>query len=64
MNYDEIDVEATVDAVVSAVQRGQMRPATKRESMAVRLAARSSCPSSIVHEMQTTLQNDKDLISA
>jgi hypothetical protein len=60
MNYDEIDVEATVDAVVSAVQHGQMRPATKRESMAVRLAALSN----IVHEMQVTVGSDKYLVSA
>jgi hypothetical protein len=60
MDYDKIDVEAEVNAMVSAVECGQARSATKRESMAVRLAALSD----IVHEMQTIVKNDKDLISA
>jgi hypothetical protein len=60
MNYDEIDVEATVNTVVSAVKCGQMRPATKRESMAVRMAALAN----IAHEMQATAANNKELASA
>jgi hypothetical protein len=39
MNYNEIDVESEVDAVVKAALRGEFRRATERESMAVRLAA-------------------------
>jgi len=60
MNYDDINVDDEVDSVVAAVERGNYRPATKRESMAVRLAALSD----IVHEMQVMVQNDKELVGA
>jgi hypothetical protein len=60
MDYDKIDVDAEVRALITAVERGETRPATKRESMTVRLAALSD----IVYEMQRTIQNDKDLMSA
>jgi hypothetical protein len=39
MDYNKIDVDAEVNAMVDAVEHGNVRPATKRESMAVRLAA-------------------------
>jgi hypothetical protein len=55
MEYDEIDVAAEVSAMVAAVEHGEARPATKRESMAVRLAALSE----IVYEMQNTVDNDE-----
>lgn len=57
MNYDEIPVEDVVNAVVGAAERGELRPATKRESMAVRLAALSG----IVREMQAVIENDRDM---
>ncbi|MDR3172046.1 MAG: hypothetical protein LBU17_10540 [Treponema sp.] len=57
MDYNKIDVDAEVEAVVTAVERGEARPATKRESMAVRLAALSD----IVHTMQVAVESDKDL---
>jgi hypothetical protein len=57
MDYDDIDVEQVVDEVVKAEKEGKLRPATKRESMAVRLAALSS----IVHEMQLLVENDREL---
>jgi hypothetical protein len=57
MDYNTIDVDAEVNAMVAAVERGEARPATKRESMAVRLAALSD----IVHEMQTIVESDKEL---
>ncbi|MCL1911573.1 MAG: hypothetical protein FWG13_05160 [Leptospirales bacterium] len=60
MNYDEIDVEKEIQAVDDAVERGAFRPATKRESMAVRLAALSA----IVREMQAKVENDHELINA
>jgi hypothetical protein len=60
MDYDAIDVERVVDEVVKAEEQGKLRPATKRESMAVRLAALSS----IVHEMQAIVENDRDLVDA
>jgi hypothetical protein len=46
MNYDEIQIEDEVNKVVTAMERGELRPATKGESMSVRLAALSA----IVHE--------------
>jgi hypothetical protein len=57
MNYDNIMVEDEVNVVVTAVEQGKVRPATKRESMAVRLAALSD----IVHELQVIVKNDKEL---
>ncbi|MDR2796901.1 MAG: hypothetical protein LBB80_00985 [Treponema sp.] len=57
MNYDNITVENEVNAIVTAVEQGKLRPATKRESMAVRLAALSN----IVHELQVIVKNDKEL---
>jgi len=37
MNYNDINVDEKVDRVVATVERGNYRPATKRESMALRL---------------------------
>ena len=60
MNYNEINVDDEVKRVVAAVEQGSFRSATKRESMAVRLAALSD----IVHEMQVLVKNDKELVDA
>ena len=60
MNYHDINVDEEVNRVVAAVEQGAYRPATKKESMAVRLAALSD----IVHELQVLIQNDKELIGA
>ena len=60
MDYNDINIDDEVNRVVKAVEHGECRQATKRESMAVRLAALSD----IVHEMQELLQNDKELIGA
>jgi hypothetical protein len=60
MNYNEINVEDEVNRVVSAVEQGAYRPATKRESIVVRLAALSE----IVQEMQVLVKNDKELSRA
>jgi hypothetical protein len=59
MDYNDIDVEQVVDEVIKAEEQGKLRPATKRESMAVRLAALSS----IVHEMQVIVENDRELVN-
>jgi hypothetical protein len=59
MDYNDIDVDRVVDDVVKAAEQGKLRPATKRESMAVRLAALSS----IVHEMQVIVENDREFIN-
>ena len=60
MNYEEINIDDMITNVVSAVEQGTYRQATKRESMAVRIAALSD----IVHEMQVLIQNDKELTNA
>ena len=60
MDYNNINVDEEVDRVVVAVEQGNFRPATKKESMAVRLAALSE----IVHEMQVMVKNDKELVEA
>ena len=60
MNYDEVNIEKEVSHVVNSVEQGTARSATKRESMAVRLAALSE----IVHEMQVLVKEDKELIGA
>ena len=59
MNYDEINVDEVLKSAASAVEQGNYRKATKKESMAVRLAALSA----IVHEMQDIIQKDKELIN-
>ncbi|MDR0475352.1 MAG: hypothetical protein LBH43_16980 [Treponema sp.] len=60
MGYDEINADEEVNCVVSAIEQRAFRQATKRESMAVRLAALSE----IVREMQDQIKNDKELLGA
>ena len=60
MNYDEIDIEKEVQAVDEAIDRGEFRPATKKENMALRLAALGA----IVREMQAVVENDRELVNA
>jgi hypothetical protein len=60
MNYDEINVDKVLESVASAVEQGNYRQATKKETMAVRLAALSA----IVRKMQAIIENDKELIGA
>jgi hypothetical protein len=60
MNVNEIDVEKEVKAVEDAIERGDYRHATKKENMALRLAALSA----IVREMQVKVDNDRELVNA
>jgi hypothetical protein len=60
MDYNEIDVERIVNEVVTAEEQGKLRPATKRETMAVRLAALAA----IVRKMQSIVENDRELVNA
>jgi len=60
MDYSEINVDEVLESVAYAIEQGNYRKATKKESMEVRLAALSA----IVHEMQEIIQNDKELIQA
>jgi len=57
MNYSELDVDQIISEVLTAKEQGMLRPATKQETTELRLAALSA----IVHEMQVTVQNDKNL---
>jgi len=57
MDYNKINVDEVLESVASAVEQGNFRKATKKESMEVRLAALSA----IVHQMQVQIQNDKEL---
>jgi hypothetical protein len=59
MDYDNLDAEKIVDEVVKAEAEGRTRPATKKETMTVRLAALSA----IVRQMQKMVENDKELAS-
>ena len=56
----DINVDGEVNRTVTAIEQGTFRPAAKRESMIVRLAALSD----IVHEMQVLVQNDKELVGS
>jgi hypothetical protein len=60
MELNEIDVKQIVNEAVDAEERGKLRPAAKRETMAVRLAALSA----IVKRMQAIVENDRELIDA
>jgi hypothetical protein len=57
MNYDELDVEKEVPAVDAAMEGGACRPAAKKETMTVRLAALGA----IVRRMQAAVENDGEL---
>ena len=58
MDYDKINVDEVVESVASAVEKGNCRQATKKETMLVRLAALSA----IVRKMQSIVENDKELV--
>ena len=60
MDYDNLDVEKIVDEVVIAEAEGRTRPATRKETMTVRLAALSA----MVRQMQEIVENDKELAGA
>ncbi len=57
MNYDEINVDEVLESVAAAVEQGNYRKASKKESMEVRLAALGA----IVREMQDIVKKDKTL---
>jgi hypothetical protein len=62
MDYDnlDLDVEKIVDEVVKAEAEGRTRPATKKETMTVRLAALSAR----VRKMQEIVENDRESVEA
>ena len=62
MNYDEIDVDKIVNEVSSAVEQGNFRKATKKESMEVRLAALALLVKNMQDEMHDIVQRDKELV--
>ena len=60
MNYDNLDFDSILQEVYKAEDEGRTRPATKQESMRVRLAALSA----IVRNMQEIVDKDHELVSA
>jgi hypothetical protein len=60
MDYNEIDVDQIVKEVYAAEAEGRTRPATKQETMRIRLAALSA----IVRNMQDIVEKDHELVSA
>ena len=60
MNYDELDVEKEVQAAYDALDRGAYRHATKKEHMALRLAALAA----MVRNMQEIVEKDRELANA
>ena len=64
MNYNEIDVDKIVNEVSIAVEKGNYRKATKKESLKVRLAALASLVKNMQSEMHDIVKNDKELVGA
>jgi len=64
MNYDEINVDEVVESVASAVEKGNYRKATKKESMEVRLAALAMLVKNMQGEMHDIVHNEKELSHA
>jgi hypothetical protein len=60
MDYSTLDVDKIVEEVVKAEEEGRTRPATKQETMKVRLAALAA----IVRKMQETVDEDHELIKS
>jgi len=60
MNYSNLDVDQIVKEVYNAVDEGRTRPATKQETMKVRLAALAA----IVRNLQQTVEEDHQLVNA
>jgi hypothetical protein len=57
MDYNDLDVDKIVDEVVTAVEQGNYRKATTKESMVIRLAALGA----IVRDMQEIVEKDCQL---
>ena len=60
MDYSEIDVDQIVKEIYTAEDEGRTRPATKQETMRIRLAALAA----IVHNMQDIVEKDHQLVNA
>ena len=59
MKSDDIDVDRIVKEVYDAEAEGRTRPATKHETMRIRLAALAA----IVHNMQEIVEKDHQLVN-
>jgi hypothetical protein len=60
MDYSALNVDQIVKEVYTAEAEGRTRPATKQETMRIRLAALSA----IVRNMQDIVEKDHELVSA
>jgi hypothetical protein len=59
MDYSDLNVDQIVEEVYAAEAEGRTRPATKQETMRIRLAALSA----IVRNMQDIVEKDHELVS-
>jgi len=59
-DYSDLDVDHIVKEVYTAEAEGRTRPATKQETMKIRLAALAA----IVRNMQEIVEKDHQLINA
>ena len=59
MNYDEINVEKTINEVSTAVVKWNYRKATKKDSMEIRLAALALLVKIMQYEMTTLFKMKK-----
>ena len=64
MNYNEIDVEKIVNEVSCAVEHGNYRKATKKESMEVRLAALALLVKNMQDELHDIVQHDNEFANS
>jgi len=59
MDYSDCDIDKIVKEVYAAEAEGRTRPATKQETMRVRLAALAA----IVRNMQEIVEKDHQLVN-
>ena len=59
IDYSDCDIDKIVKEVYTAEAEGRTRPATKQETMRVRLAALAA----IVHNMQEIVEKDHQLVN-
>jgi hypothetical protein len=60
MDYSDLNVDQIVKEVYAAETEGRTRPATKQETMRIRLAALRA----IVRNLQDIVEKDHELVSA
>ena len=64
MNYDNLNFDSILKEVYKAEDEGRTRPATKKESVEVRLAALAHLVKNMQNEMHDIVQNERELVHA